>query len=69
MTMENEEEKRAASSQMATDNLYQIISALEKKCVYIHIYIHTHTYIQTKSSMTYATSSCLGGVRSLGKLH
>lgn len=67
MTMENEEEKRAASSQMATDSLYQNISALEKICVYIHTY--THTYIQTKSSMTYAASSCLGGVRSLGKLH
>lgn len=47
----------------------QNISVLEKKNVYIyiHIYIYTYTYIQMKCSMTYATSSYLDGVCSLGK--
>ena len=56
MTMENEEEERAANSQMATDSLWPDIST-SKKCIYIHVCIHTDTRMQTKSALKYATSS------------
>lgn len=43
MTRENEEEERAASSQMATDSLWPEYQSI-KKNVYIYMYAYTQTH-------------------------
>lgn len=46
--MENEEEERAASSQMATDSLWPDHQCIKKKKkVYTHMHTHRQTHIQT----------------------
>lgn len=46
MTMENEEEERAASSQMATDSLWPDHQCIKKKkkCIYTHAYTQANTH-------------------------
>ena len=43
MTMENEEEERAASSQMATDSLWPEHQHIKKMYIYTCMHTHRHT--------------------------